>query len=81
MSWDGAALELDDVDDTEALVGSLFVDIASITGEGGGIRVDGTIRHRVRTALGRTLVGMEFRRLDREQLQLLRLLVSLRAAV
>ena len=39
------------------------------------------IRHGARTAMGRTLVGIEFRRLDREELKLLRMLVNLRAAV
>lgn len=80
VSRDGAALELYSVDDDEALVGPIFVDITSAGGDG-GIFVNGVIRHRARTAIGRTLVGIEFRRLSVDELQVLRRLVSLRAAV
>ena len=45
----------------------MFVDIVSIAGSDGGHPVDGMIRHGARTAMGRTLVGIEFRRLDRER--------------
>jgi hypothetical protein len=81
VSWEGAALELYGVDDDEPLDGAMFVDIKSVTGSDDGIFVSGLIRHRARTAIGRTIVGIEFRRLDAEELQLLRLLVSLGAAV
>jgi hypothetical protein len=81
VSWDGAALELYGVDDDEPLVGSMHVEIKSISGGDDGIFVRGFIRHRARTAIGRVIVGMEFRRLSAEEMQLLRLLVSLRAAV
>src|SRR5438128_6828926 len=76
VSWEGAALELYGVDEEEPLVGPMHVDIKSVTGSDDGILVRGTIRHRARTAIGRTIVGIEFRRLDVEELQLLRLLVS-----
>ena len=81
VSWEGAALELHGVDDDEPLAGPMFVDIKSVTGSDDGIFVSAVIRHRARTAIGRTIVGIEFHRLSVEELQLLRLLVSLRAAV
>jgi hypothetical protein len=81
VSWDGAALELYGVGNGEPLEGPIFVDIKSVTGSDDGIFVSALIRHRARTAIGRTLVGIEFHRLSVEELQLLRLLVSLRAAV
>ncbi len=81
VSWEGAALELDGVAEAEPLTGPMFVDIVSIAGDDQGFQVNGVIRHGARTAMGRTLVGIEFRRLDREQLKLLRMLVNLRAAV
>jgi PilZ domain len=81
VSWEGAAFELYGVDADESLVGPMFVDIKSVTGSDDGVAVSGMIRHRARTAMGRTIVGIEFRRLTVEELQLLRLLVTLRAAV
>lgn len=81
VSWEGAALELYGVDADEPLLGPLFLDIKSVTGSDDGIAVSGMIRHRARTALDRTIVGIEFRRLEIEKLQLLQVLVSLRAAV
>ena len=81
VSWEGAALELDDVAGTEPLAGPMFVDIVPIAGGDESIHVHGVIRHGARTAMGRTLVGIEFERLEREDLKLLRMLVSLRAAV
>jgi hypothetical protein len=81
VSWEGAALELHGVGDDEPLAGPIWVDVTSVGGSDDGIVVDGTVRHRARTAMGRTLVGIEFRRLNVEELQLLRLLVTLRAAV
>ena len=81
VSWEGVALALDDVDDAEPLAGPVFLDIVSPAGGDDGFRLDGVVRHGARTAMGRTLVGVEFRRLDREELRLLRTLVSVRAAV
>jgi hypothetical protein len=81
VSWDGAALELYGVDADEPLVGSMHVEIKSIAGNDDGIFVRGSIRHRARTSIGRVIVGIEFRRLSADEMQLLRLLVSLRAAV
>jgi c-di-GMP-binding flagellar brake protein YcgR len=81
VSSDGAALELYGVGDEEVLEGPIFVDVKSVTGSDDGISVSAVIRHRARTTIGRTIVGIEFHRLSVEDLQLLRLLVSLRAAV
>jgi PilZ domain len=81
VSWEGAALELHAVDDDEPLVGLFDLEIKSVTGSDGGIPVRGEIRHHLRTAMGRVIVGIEFRDLTIEELQLLQLLVSLRAAV
>ena len=81
MSWDGAAIELHGIHDDEPLVGAFDLEIKSVTGSDDGIPVRGDIRHRSRTAIGRVLVGIEFQSLTFEQLQLLELLVSLRAAV
>ena len=81
VSWEGAALELHDVADAEPLTGPMFVDIVSVAGGDQSVELNGVIRHGARTAMGRTLVGIEFKRLSREELQLLRMLVSLRAAV
>ena len=80
VSWEGAALALDDVAEAEPLAGLLFVDIVELVGDE-TIHLHGVVRHGARTAMGRTLVGIEFRRLDREELRLLRTLVSVRAAV
>ena len=81
VSSDGAAIELHGVDDSEPLVGPFDLEIMSVTGSDDGIPVRGLIRHRSRTAMGRVLVGIEFGALTVEQLRLLRLLVSPRAAV
>jgi len=81
VSREGAAFELYGVDDDEPLEGPMFVDIKSVTGGDDGIFVSAVIRHRARTAIGRTIVGIEFHRLSMEELDLLRMLVSLRAAV
>jgi hypothetical protein len=81
VSWEGAALELHGLAYEESLTGAMWVDVKSVSGSDDGIVVDGMVRHQARTAMGRTLVGIEFRRLRVEALQLLRLLVSLRAAV
>jgi len=82
VSWDGAAIELHGVDDDEPLVGRFDLQVMSTTADGDdGVPVGGEIRHRTRTSLGRVIVGIEFRALTVQQLQLLRLLVSARAAV
>ena len=79
VSWDGAAIELHGVDDDEPLVGPFDLEVMSATDD--GVLVGGDIRHRTRTSLGRVIIGIEFRALTVEQLQLLRLLVSARVAV
>ena len=81
VSWDGAALQLTDVGGDEPLTGRMYVEIVSLAGSEPAITVNGMIRHGARTAMGRTLVGMEFLRLSKDELQLLRLLVSRRVAV
>ena len=81
VSWDGAALDLTDVDGDEPLTGRMYVEIVSLAGTEPGITVDGTIRHGARTAMGRTLVGLEFRRLTKDELKLLRIIVNQRVAV
>jgi PilZ domain len=81
VSWDGAALELYGVGDDEPLTGPMDVDITPVTGSDDGILLRGSIRHRARTAIGRVIVGIEFRRLSADEMQVLRLLVSVRAAV
>lgn len=81
VSWDGAAIELHGVDDDEPLVGPFDLEVMSATDDGVPVPVGGDIRHRTRTSLGRVIVGIEFRALTVEQLQLLELLVSVRAAV
>src|SRR6476469_3670536 len=81
VSWEGAALELYGVDDDEPLLGPMFLEVKSVTGGDDGISVTARVRHRARTAIGRTIVGVEFHRLSLDELQLLRLLVTLRTTV
>jgi hypothetical protein len=81
VSWDGAAIELHGVLDDEPLEGLFDLEIKSVTGSDDGIPVRGLVRHRSRTAMGRVLVGIEFQSLTVDQLQLLELLVNLRAPV
>src|SRR3954469_4885031 len=81
FSWDGAALELYGVDDDEPLVGPIDVHVTPVTGSDDDILLRGSIRHRARTSIGRVIVGIELRRLSADEMQVLRLLVSLRAAV
>jgi PilZ domain-containing protein len=81
VSWEGAALELHGVGDDEPLDGVIYVQITSATEVGHAISMHGWIRHRARTAIGRVLVGVEFRRLDVNEMQVLRQLANQRAAV
>jgi hypothetical protein len=81
VSWEGAALELHDVGDDEPLDGVIYVEITPVLEDDTAVAVHGWIRHRARTALGRVLVGVEFRRLDASELRVLRQLADTRAGV
>jgi hypothetical protein len=81
VSWEGAALELHDVGDDEPLDGVIYVEITSSTEVDQTIAMHGWIRHRARTAIGRVLVGVEFRRVEADEMQVLRQLADQHAAV
>jgi hypothetical protein len=81
VSWEGAALELHGVRDDEPLDGVIHLELCSATEVGQTIAIHGWIRHRARTAMGRVLVGIELRRLDFDEMHVLRQLADRRAAV
>ena len=81
VSWEGAALELHGVGDDEPLDGVIYLELAAANEVGHTISIHGWIRHRARVAMGRVLVGVELRRLDVDEMRVLRQLADRRAAV
>jgi hypothetical protein len=80
VSLDGAAIELYGLSPHDSLDRRIHVEVASISGEGEAIHILGDVRHKACTQDGRVVVGIRFLLPNREQRNLLRLLVSLRVA-
>ena len=77
VSFDGAALALDDVTIAEGLVGTLELRISSVTGDEDGVVLRAVVR-RWTEVDGRIVAGVEFSVLREQERTLLHLLVGLR---
>jgi hypothetical protein len=78
ISWEGALLDLADIDDDEPLDAQIYVEITSVSGED-VVDVPAQIRHSTRTGRRRAKVGIMFEPLEEERYDLYRVLMSLRA--
>jgi hypothetical protein len=79
VSMRGAAIELYDLADGEALTGRMFLEIASIAGDQVGVAVSGLLQRGARLDSGRVIVSVELLGLRPDQTKLLRLLVRQRS--
>jgi hypothetical protein len=78
ISWEGALIDLDGIDDDEPLEGRIYVEIKSVTGDE-DIEVPSQIRHSTRTGRRHAKVGVMFEPLEEERYELYRVLMGLRA--
>ena len=67
--------------DDEGLDGVIYLELSAAPEVGRAISIHGWIRHWARTAMGRVLVGVELRRLDVDEMHVLRQLADRRAVV
>ena len=77
ISFEGAAVELDDISPAEPLAGNLELEISSIASDQVGIVLRTVIQRSDRPSAGRAMVGLDFAHGHEESL-LVHLLVGLR---